>query len=357
MKRLIVPLLLCLAVASPAYARLALSVSADCDSKVYLDGTYLGKTPLEKSVQPGTYTLKIENVETGELKIYNVVSPASGTAEKSIEASFEGGAGQVRRPARLSREELSSRIAQLREQYETGRRAPARVSEPPPSVVQESVAPGLYDPNRTSGMYVAPSAPPPVYYAAPPEPVYVYTPPVYAAPAYTYPTYTYGSGYYYDPSYDAAGLILGTAFLGRAFDYNHSRSYGGYGYPRDYRHDSGRHDGGRDRSGHRDAERNESWRHDSGGNTSTHRDGGHRDGGRDDSAHNQSWRDNSGSSDIWRNGGGSHEGHTSGATWTPSAAARTGPVSAFSPRSGQGNSDGQGQRSGDSSHRRGSGRR
>ncbi len=362
MKRVLVPLLLCLAAASPSQAHLALSVSADCESKVYLDGTYLGKTPLEKSVPHGTYTLKLENVETGELKIYNVVSPASVNAEKSIEASFEGRASEVRHPARLSREELSSRIAQLREQYETGNRGPARVSEPPPSVVQESYAPGPYDPDRTGGMYVAPSAPPPAYYTASPEPVQVYSPPVYATPAYTYPTYTYGSGYYHDPSYDAAGLILGTAFLGRSFTYDHSRNYGGHGYPRDHRHDSGRHDSGRDQGGHRDNDRTSTRRHDggshdSGRNDSAGHDSGRRDNDRNDSAHNESWRDNSGGSSIWRNGSGTHEGHTSGTTWTPGAAARPGPVSPFGSNGGRGNSDGRGQKSGDSSHRWGSGTR
>lgn len=69
-------------------------IRSDQPAHAYLDGKLAGSAPLTISkMKPGSHTVKIENVQTGEVKIFNVYSPSGATSEKDIDVAFEGFAG------------------------------------------------------------------------------------------------------------------------------------------------------------------------------------------------------------------------------------------------------------------------
>ena len=66
-------------------------IRSDQPANAYLDGKLAGSAPLTVSkMRSGSHTVKIENAQTGELKIFNVYSPAGATAEKDIDVSWVG---------------------------------------------------------------------------------------------------------------------------------------------------------------------------------------------------------------------------------------------------------------------------
>lgn len=193
-------LFLCLCLAAPSFAAASLSVTSDQEAKVYLGSTYLGKTPLEvSSVKVGTHTLKVESLETGEVKSYALVSPRSTRVEKTIEVAFGGSAS--RRSA--TRVEADDRDSEGRRTYDSAggnevveRRVYEERSHISSGDCRCACCSGMYDPTRTSGYYAAPT------YAAP---AYA-TRPVYTAPAYSYANPYQGASYatpYYGTAYAA----------------------------------------------------------------------------------------------------------------------------------------------------------
>jgi len=72
-----------------AMAEAILKVRSDMPARAFLNGQLLGATPLTVTkLKAGTYTIKIENNATGELKMFNVYSPKQATVEKEILAEF-----------------------------------------------------------------------------------------------------------------------------------------------------------------------------------------------------------------------------------------------------------------------------
>ncbi len=200
MRNFVACLFLGLGLAAPSFAAASLSVTSDQEAKVYLGSTYLGKTPLEVStIKVGTHTLRVESVETGEVKSYALVSPRSTRVEKSIEVAF-GGSSSSRRSSRV---EPDDRDSEGRRTYGSAgdtevveRRVYEERSHVSSGDCRCACRVGLYDPTRTSGYYAAPA------YAAP---VYA-TRPVYTAPAYSYARPYYGASYatpYYGTAYAA----------------------------------------------------------------------------------------------------------------------------------------------------------
>ncbi|MBI4872797.1 MAG: PEGA domain-containing protein [Candidatus Riflebacteria bacterium] len=89
MKSAFVCLFAALMSAAPVSAALSLSVTSDREAKVYLGDTYLGLTPLTVSaIAPGTFALRVESVDTGEVKTFNLVSTHVADTQKSIEVRF-----------------------------------------------------------------------------------------------------------------------------------------------------------------------------------------------------------------------------------------------------------------------------
>ena len=73
-----------------ASADAIIRIRSDQPASAYLDGKLAGSAPLTISrLKAGSHTVKIENVQTGEVKIFNVTSPAGATAEKDIDVAFE----------------------------------------------------------------------------------------------------------------------------------------------------------------------------------------------------------------------------------------------------------------------------
>src|SRR5687767_7030487 len=92
MMRKIVILSVMAMVPSVACADAVVRIRSDQPANAYLDGKLAGATPLVLSkMKSGSHTLKIENAETGEVKIYNVYSPTGATAEKEIDVAWENG--------------------------------------------------------------------------------------------------------------------------------------------------------------------------------------------------------------------------------------------------------------------------
>lgn len=71
-------------------------IRSDQPASAYLDGKLAGSAPLTISrLKAGSHTVKVENVQTGEVKIFNVYSPAGATAEKDIDVAFGAEAAPV----------------------------------------------------------------------------------------------------------------------------------------------------------------------------------------------------------------------------------------------------------------------
>ena len=76
-----------------ALADAVVRIRSDAPASAYLDGKLAGSAPLTISkLKSGSHTVKVENVETGEVKIYNIYSPAGATAEKDIDVAFNAAA-------------------------------------------------------------------------------------------------------------------------------------------------------------------------------------------------------------------------------------------------------------------------
>jgi hypothetical protein len=245
MRNFLTCLCLCLCLTVPAFAAASLNVTSDHEAKVYLGSTYLGKTPLEvSSVKVGSHTLKVESLETGEVKTYPLLSPRSGRVEKSIEVAFGGSSRRS-----LSRVEADGRDSEGRRVYDSasGRDVVERPVYENRSHLSSgdcrcACCSGLYDASRVSGYYNAPVYAAPVYAA----PVYTARP-VYSAPAYSYATPYYGDAYatpyhgasyaapYYGNSYDPyrrqsnpannfRNVLLGAGLVNEVFNNGGSRS-------------------------------------------------------------------------------------------------------------------------------------
>lgn len=77
-------------VPSAASADAIVRIRSDQPANAYLDGKLAGSTPIVLSkVKTGSHTLKIENAETGEVKIFNVYSPPTATAEKEVDVNWD----------------------------------------------------------------------------------------------------------------------------------------------------------------------------------------------------------------------------------------------------------------------------
>lgn len=86
-------------VPSIAGADAVVRIRSDQPANAYLDGKLAGSAPLTISrMKTGSHTLKIENAQTGEIKIYSVNSPAGATAEKDIDVAWEGAAAPQAQP-------------------------------------------------------------------------------------------------------------------------------------------------------------------------------------------------------------------------------------------------------------------
>lgn len=78
-----------LTAASSAFAAGTLDVQADRPTRVYLDGEFVGETPLTLSdMQPGSYQIQAENPTSGELKTFVFHSPTRAHVRKTLDVSF-----------------------------------------------------------------------------------------------------------------------------------------------------------------------------------------------------------------------------------------------------------------------------
>lgn len=88
-------------------------IRSDQPASAYLDGKLAGSAPLTISkLKAGSHTVKIENVQTGEVKIFNVYSPAGATAEKDIDVAFAGEAPVVTQEAPPTSEVVQTTVVQ-----------------------------------------------------------------------------------------------------------------------------------------------------------------------------------------------------------------------------------------------------
>ena len=109
-------------------------IRSDQPASAYLDGKLAGSAPLTISkLKSGSHTVKVENVETGEVKIYNIYSPAGATAEKDIDVAFNAQA-----PAPVVQQD----VAPTREVVQTTVVQPQYVQQVQPVVYQQ--APVVY---------------------------------------------------------------------------------------------------------------------------------------------------------------------------------------------------------------------
>lgn len=89
-KSLVVILLAGLCAPSGAQATARVKIDSDQPSNAYLDGKLVGSTPLTlSSIKGGAHTVKVENLETGEVKIFHVYSPKNATTEKDIDVAWD----------------------------------------------------------------------------------------------------------------------------------------------------------------------------------------------------------------------------------------------------------------------------
>jgi hypothetical protein len=90
MMRKIVILSVMAMVPSMANADAVVRIRSDQPANAFLDGKLAGATPLVLSkIKSGTHVVKVENAESGEVKIYNVYSPKTATSEKDIDVEWQ----------------------------------------------------------------------------------------------------------------------------------------------------------------------------------------------------------------------------------------------------------------------------
>ncbi|MBI3893719.1 MAG: PEGA domain-containing protein [Candidatus Wallbacteria bacterium] len=212
MRKSVLVLLAGLVSTSPSFAALSVHVTADGESKVYLGSTYLGTTPIDiHGVKLGTHTLKVKNVQTGEVQTFSVVSSKVANTEKSLHADFAGGSASGASAAP---------------------RASARYRVEPYDPPQRSYAAPEYGyaPYSAYGNYAPAYSPAPYYPAPAAVPYYAAEPAYYPAPVYSSPYYG-GASCYRSPYYgrDRSGVefrnvILGAALANEVFNNGrHSR--------------------------------------------------------------------------------------------------------------------------------------
>ena len=81
---------------SPVIAGANLVINANSPSRVSFDGAEVGQTPTTlASVAPGFHEVSVQSLATGEVRVYDVYSPASVTIQKDIQIQFEGVAPQA----------------------------------------------------------------------------------------------------------------------------------------------------------------------------------------------------------------------------------------------------------------------
>src|SRR5579859_6553197 len=75
--------------ASPSFALLAVRIQSDQPSKVYVDGVYVGKTPIDlAAVKAGAHKLTIQNMSTLKEQSFPITSLQSADTTKTIDAKF-----------------------------------------------------------------------------------------------------------------------------------------------------------------------------------------------------------------------------------------------------------------------------
>jgi hypothetical protein len=132
MERSIWVLVLVLGFATFASAEAVLKIRSDQPARAFLNGQLLGSTPLTVTkLKAGTYTIKIENNESGEVKIYNVYSPKSATVEKEIDVEFAGDPAPVRDVA-PTREVVRTTVIERRPPWPPVPQQVVTVCEEPP---------------------------------------------------------------------------------------------------------------------------------------------------------------------------------------------------------------------------------
>jgi len=73
-----------------SHADVVVRIQSDQPARAFLNGALLGNTPLTVSkVKHGSHTIKVENINSGELKIFTLYSPKGATVEKEIDAEFD----------------------------------------------------------------------------------------------------------------------------------------------------------------------------------------------------------------------------------------------------------------------------
>ena len=95
MNKLLVSLA-CLAIATPAVAGLNLVLNANTPSRVFFDGNETGQTPTTLAdVAPGFHEVRVESLQTREVRLYDIYSPASATLQKDIQIQWEGAVAEA----------------------------------------------------------------------------------------------------------------------------------------------------------------------------------------------------------------------------------------------------------------------
>ena len=91
MKNLVLVALSALAFTAPAFAGANISINANSPSRVLLDDAEVGQVPTALAdVAPGFHSLRVENLATHEVRVYDFYSPATAAIHKDIAIEFSG---------------------------------------------------------------------------------------------------------------------------------------------------------------------------------------------------------------------------------------------------------------------------
>lgn len=87
---------LALILCAPVSAGVNLSLNANTPSRVFFDGEEVGQTPTSLAdVAPGFHEVRVESLQTREVRVYDLYSPASVVLAKDIQIQWEGAVAEA----------------------------------------------------------------------------------------------------------------------------------------------------------------------------------------------------------------------------------------------------------------------
>lgn len=81
---------------APATAGVNVVLNANTPSRVFFDGNEIGQTPTTLGdVAPGFHEVRVESLQTREVRVYDIYSPAAVTIQKDIQIQWEGAVAEA----------------------------------------------------------------------------------------------------------------------------------------------------------------------------------------------------------------------------------------------------------------------